>query len=140
MKEFAEKHKTGAAGANGGTVGGGGTTASPTQNATQTSGAPQQQQQPQTGTPQIVMTTGGGGTAVATHTGIKSGSPAPVLSSAPTSLGSYPISQTLETTNPGPVAWASSQQGRPTMTGGMASGRMSGAWVHCLYITFLTIS
>lgn len=57
--------------------------------------------------------------------GIKGGSPTPVLSSAPT-LGSYPISQTLETNNPGPVAWGSAQQGRPTLTGGVAAGRMSG--------------
>lgn len=36
----------------------------------------------------------------------------------------YPaISQTLNTTNPGPVQWAAT---RPTLTGGIASGRMSG--------------
>ncbi|KAF8622198.1 hypothetical protein AX15_007306 [Amanita polypyramis BW_CC] len=34
-----------------------------------------------------------------------------------------PISQTLSTTNPGPVQWA---QPRPTLTGGIPSGRMSG--------------
>lgn len=38
----------------------------------------------------------------------------------------YPISQTLNTTNPGPVAWSSAQQGRPTLTGGIPGGRASG--------------
>jgi len=60
-----------------------------------------------------------------THSGaFKSGSPAPILSSNPGD--GYPISSTLQTTNPGPVPWASAQQGRPTLTGGIAGGRMSG--------------
>ncbi|KAH7920715.1 hypothetical protein BV22DRAFT_1114755 [Leucogyrophana mollusca] len=54
----------------------------------------------------------------------KSGSPAPVLTSTPGD--GYPISTTLNTSNPGPVQWASAQQGRPTLTGGIASGRVSG--------------
>ena len=48
----------------------------------------------------------------------------------PPSLGTtnpadfYPaISQTLNTTNPGPVQWA---QTRPTLTGGITGGRLSG--------------
>ncbi|KAG2071998.1 hypothetical protein BDR04DRAFT_1191652 [Suillus decipiens] len=67
-----------------------------------------------------------GGTAAAatTATAFKSGSPAPVLTSTPGD--GYPTSQTLNTTNPGPVQWAIAQQGRPTLTGGMTSGRMSG--------------
>ncbi|KAG2363310.1 transcription initiation factor TFIID subunit A-domain-containing protein [Suillus spraguei] len=64
------------------------------------------------------------GTAVTTATAFKSGSPAPVLTSTPGD--GYPISQTLNTTNPGPVQWAAAQQGRPTLTGGMTSGRVSG--------------
>jgi transcription initiation factor TFIID subunit 12 len=36
-----------------------------------------------------------------------------------------PVSQTINTTNPGPVQWAPT---RPTLTGGIASGRMSGLW------------
>lgn len=40
----------------------------------------------------------------------------------------YPaISQTLNTTNPGPVPW---QATRPTLTGGLASGRMSGMYLN----------
>ena len=57
----------------------------------------------------------------------KSGSPAPVLTSTPGD--GYPISQTLNTTNPGPVPWATAQQGRPTLTGGLSGGRMSGQFV-----------
>ncbi|KII92417.1 hypothetical protein PLICRDRAFT_89019 [Plicaturopsis crispa FD-325 SS-3] len=57
--------------------------------------------------------------------GIKGGSPAPLLSSAP-GLSSYPISQTINSTNPGPVQWSTAQQGRPTLTGGIPSGRVSG--------------
>ncbi|KAG1875847.1 transcription initiation factor TFIID subunit A-domain-containing protein [Suillus subluteus] len=64
------------------------------------------------------------GAAATTATAFKSGSPAPVLTSTPGD--GYPISQTLNTTNPGPVQWAAAQQGRPTLTGGMTSGRLSG--------------
>jgi transcription initiation factor TFIID subunit 12 len=64
------------------------------------------------------------GAAATTATAFKSGSPAPVLTSTPGD--GYPISQTLSTTNPGPVQWAAAQQGRPTLTGGMTSGRVSG--------------
>jgi transcription initiation factor TFIID subunit 12 len=54
----------------------------------------------------------------------KSGSPGPLLSS---NVGDgYPVSATLNTTNPGPVAWSPSQQGRPTMTGGISGGRVAG--------------
>lgn len=67
---------------------------------------------------------GGTKTAATTATAFKSGSPAPVLTSTPGD--GYPISQTLNTTNPGPVQWAAAQQGRPTLTGGMTSGRVSG--------------
>lgn len=64
-----------------------------------------------------------------THSAFKSGSPAPVLSSNPGD--GYPISGTLNTTNPGPVSWASAQQGRPTLTGGIPGGRMSGLCSSC---------
>ncbi|KAI9571138.1 transcription initiation factor TFIID subunit A-domain-containing protein [Boletus coccyginus] len=59
-----------------------------------------------------------------TTSAFKSGSPAPVLTSTPGD--GYPISQTLNTTNPGPVQWGTAQQGRPTLTGGLSGGRMSG--------------
>lgn len=46
--------------------------------------------------------------------------------SASTSQG-YQISTTLNITNPGPQAWPnSSAPGRPTLTGGLPAGRMSG--------------
>ncbi|KIJ04857.1 hypothetical protein PAXINDRAFT_122587 [Paxillus involutus ATCC 200175] len=51
-------------------------------------------------------------------------SPASVLTSTPGD--GYPISQTLNTGNPGPVQWAAAQQGRPTLTGGITGGRVSG--------------
>ncbi|KIM83322.1 hypothetical protein PILCRDRAFT_440317 [Piloderma croceum F 1598] len=61
-----------------------------------------------------------------TQPGFKPG-PEPVLGADPSNSQSvYPISATLNTTNPGPVQWASAQQGRPTLTGGIAGGRMSG--------------
>jgi len=59
-----------------------------------------------------------------TSSAFKNGSLATVLTS-PAGDG-YPISQTLNTTNPGPVTWATAQQGRATLTGGMTAGRMSG--------------
>lgn len=43
---------------------------------------------------------------------------------AATSVDFYPtINSTLNTTNPGPVQWS---QTRPTLTGGIVGGRMSG--------------
>lgn len=49
--------------------------------------------------------------------------------SASTNQG-YGISATLNTTNPGPQAWPNgSPPGRPTLTGGLAAGRMSGMLV-----------
>jgi transcription initiation factor TFIID subunit 12 len=55
--------------------------------------------------------------------GIKSGSDN-LPSLAATSVDFYPtINSTLNTTNPGPVPWT---QTRPTLTGGIAGGRMSG--------------
>ncbi|KAF8843035.1 hypothetical protein BDN67DRAFT_898098 [Paxillus ammoniavirescens] len=67
-------------------------------------------------------------TAAAVSTGttsaFKSGSPASVLTA--TTGDGYPISQTLNTANPGPVQWATAQQGRPTLTGGITGGRVSG--------------
>ncbi|KAG1801036.1 uncharacterized protein HD556DRAFT_1503211 [Suillus plorans] len=69
-------------------------------------------------------TTNGTGATATTATAFKNGSPAPPLTSMPGDR--YPISQTLNTTNLGPVQWAAAQQGRPTLTGGMTSGRVSG--------------
>jgi hypothetical protein len=48
----------------------------------------------------------------------------PMLNATPGA--GYPISQTLTTTDPGAVVWPAAQQGRPTLTAGIAGGRMSG--------------
>ncbi|KAJ7685515.1 transcription initiation factor TFIID subunit A-domain-containing protein [Mycena polygramma] len=47
----------------------------------------------------------------------------PFLFSSSSDASAYPISATLNTTNPGPVAWGSS---RPSLTGGNTTGRISG--------------
>ncbi|KDR84034.1 hypothetical protein GALMADRAFT_236628 [Galerina marginata CBS 339.88] len=55
---------------------------------------------------------------------IKAGSSDSLPTLAATSVEFYPtINSTLNTTNPGPVQWA---QTRPTLTGGVVGGRMSG--------------
>jgi transcription initiation factor TFIID subunit 12 len=41
----------------------------------------------------------------------------------------YPISQTLTATDPGPVLWQTAAAGRPTLTGGMTAGRIAGAFI-----------
>jgi transcription initiation factor TFIID subunit 12 len=61
------------------------------------------------------------------QSGFKTNSPVPALGAETSNTQNvYPISATLNTTNPGPVQWQSAQQGRPTLTGGIAGGRMSG--------------
>ncbi|VDB87428.1 unnamed protein product [Peniophora sp. CBMAI 1063] len=53
--------------------------------------------------------------------------PAPLLSSSPsTSAHTFPISSQLSSTNPGVVPWNRTTDGRPTLTGGSASGRVTG--------------
>ncbi|KAI0072517.1 hypothetical protein K474DRAFT_1667760 [Panus rudis PR-1116 ss-1] len=61
-----------------------------------------------------------------TTSAFKTANPSPYLNAAPT-LESYPISSAIspaQTTTP--VQWPASQQGRPTLTGGIPAGRMSG--------------
>ncbi|THH15367.1 hypothetical protein EUX98_g9477 [Antrodiella citrinella] len=60
----------------------------------------------------------------AANAAFKTANPSPLLSQNPATEG-YPISQTIFPTNPGAVQWQSAQQGRPTLNGGMAAGRMS---------------
>ncbi|KAF9237566.1 transcription initiation factor TFIID subunit A-domain-containing protein [Melanogaster broomeanus] len=98
LKEYAEKYKP--------AVAAGGTTAS-TSATTPTTPA-----------------TAAAAVSPGTTSAFKNGSPATVLTSTPGD--GYPISQTLNSTNPGPVQWATAQQGRPTLTGGITGGRMSG--------------
>lgn len=54
---------------------------------------------------------------------LEPGTQAPILSSHNPADGYPPISQTLNSTNPGPVPWTPT---RPTLSGGIAAGRMSG--------------
>ncbi|EMD33607.1 hypothetical protein CERSUDRAFT_117708 [Gelatoporia subvermispora B] len=56
----------------------------------------------------------------------KTTNPSPFLGATPSNESTYPISSTPNVSNPGPVAWQSSQQARPTLTGGIPSGRVSG--------------
>ncbi|KZT10768.1 uncharacterized protein LAESUDRAFT_721144 [Laetiporus sulphureus 93-53] len=49
----------------------------------------------------------------------------PFLNANP-SVDSYPISQSPNPTNAGPAPWTAAQQGRPTLTGGIPSGRVAG--------------
>ncbi|KAH9059372.1 transcription initiation factor TFIID subunit A-domain-containing protein [Lactarius vividus] len=53
-------------------------------------------------------------------------SPAPMLGESSNLKDTYPISQTLNPANPGPVPWAAIAAGRPTLTGGLTAGRISG--------------
>ncbi|KAJ7723972.1 transcription initiation factor TFIID subunit A-domain-containing protein [Mycena maculata] len=78
----------------------------------------QQQQQPQTApTPQQPPQPG--------HPALKTGlDESPFLFSASPDASAYPISASLNTANPGPVPWGSS--GRPSLTGGNPTGRISG--------------
>ncbi|EPQ56944.1 hypothetical protein GLOTRDRAFT_73406 [Gloeophyllum trabeum ATCC 11539] len=59
--------------------------------------------------------------------GLKSFSVDPMLTPPPTQDSSSPApSPSINTTNPGPVQWPQAQQGRPTLTGGIAGGRVAG--------------
>jgi hypothetical protein len=49
----------------------------------------------------------------------------PFLSEIPAAIGTFPISQTLSTQSTGAGTW--SQVSRPTLTGGVAGGRIAGA-------------
>ena len=69
------------------------------------------------------------------QSGFKTNSPVPALGAETSNTQNvYPISATLNTTNPGPVQWQSAQQGRPTLTGGIAGGRMSGSFIYGISI------
>lgn len=58
---------------------------------------------------------------------IKATSTSPFLSQSPANEAGYPISATPPVvTGTGPQQWQTSQQGRPTLTAGIASGRISG--------------
>ena len=58
-------------------------------------------------------------------TAYKNSANLPLLSEIPAALGTFPISQTLSTQSTGAGTW--SQVSRPTLTGGVAGGRIAGA-------------
>ncbi|KAI0692023.1 transcription initiation factor TFIID subunit A-domain-containing protein [Cerioporus squamosus] len=64
--------------------------------------------------------------ATPTNSAFKTANPSPFLSASPVS-DPYPISQTPSVTSQGPVQWQPAQQGRPSLTGGIPSGRVTGA-------------
>ncbi|KAI0916414.1 hypothetical protein AcW1_008855 [Taiwanofungus camphoratus] len=72
-----------------------------------------------------VAGTASASSGVPVNSAFKNSNPSPFLSASPSNEG-YPISQTPNVTNPGPVQWQTAQQGRPTLTGGIPGGRISG--------------
>ncbi|KAI0745955.1 transcription initiation factor TFIID subunit A-domain-containing protein [Earliella scabrosa] len=68
--------------------------------------------------PQAAASTSAAATATAPNTALRTTNPSPFLSASPVSDG-YPISQT--------PTWPPAQQGRPSLTGGLPGGRVSGA-------------
>ena len=63
------------------------------------------------------------------NSAFKTANPSPFLSASPVS-DPYPISQMPSVTAQGPVQWQPAQQGRPSLTGGIPSGRVTGASHH----------
>ncbi|EIW63268.1 uncharacterized protein TRAVEDRAFT_142011 [Trametes versicolor FP-101664 SS1] len=61
----------------------------------------------------------------AANPAFKHASPSPFLGSTPATA--TPIPATLPTTTQGAVQWQPAQQGRPSLTGGVPSGRVAGA-------------
>ena len=58
------------------------------------------------------------------NTAYKSSTTLPLLSEIPAAIGTFPISQTLATQSTGVGTWP--QVSRPTLTGGVAGGRIAG--------------
>ena len=59
----------------------------------------------------------------------------PLLSSSPSTSGqTFPISTSLNSTNPGVVSWGRTTDGRPTLTGGAAAGRVAGTWGYIMFV------
>lgn len=58
-------------------------------------------------------------------TAYKNSATLPLLSEIPAAIGTFPISQTLTAQSTGPGTWP--QVSRPTLTGGVAGGRIAGA-------------
>ncbi|CAL1706696.1 unnamed protein product [Somion occarium] len=62
----------------------------------------------------------------ATTSAFKTSNPSPFLNQYTTQTDTYPISQSITPTSTGAAPWPSAQQGRPTLTGGIPSGRVAG--------------
>jgi len=58
------------------------------------------------------------------NTAYKNSTTLPLLSEIPAAIGTFPISQTLATQSTGVGTWP--QVSRPTLTGGVAGGRIAG--------------
>lgn len=61
-------------------------------------------------------------------TAYKNSATLPLLSEIPAAIGTFPISQTLANQNTGSGTWP--QVSRPTLSGGVAGGRIAGADHH----------
>ncbi len=87
------------------------------------------------GHPQPAASTSAAASAAATPTNsaFKTANPSPFLSASPVS-DPYPISQTPSVTSQGPVQWQPAQQGRPSLTGGIPSGRVTGAYPYMMCV------
>jgi hypothetical protein len=59
------------------------------------------------------------------NTAYKNSATLPLLSEIPAAIGTFPISQTLGNQSTGSGTWP--QVSRPTLTGGVAGGRIAGA-------------
>ncbi|KAI0744145.1 transcription initiation factor TFIID subunit A-domain-containing protein [Daedaleopsis nitida] len=105
LKSYADKHKIAAA------------------QAASTSATPTQASQPQQ---PAASTSPATAAPTPTNSAFKTTNPSPFLSASPVS-DPYPISQTPSVTAQGAVQWQPAQQGRPSLTGGIPSGRVSGA-------------
>ncbi|KAI0779417.1 transcription initiation factor TFIID subunit A-domain-containing protein [Fomes fomentarius] len=79
------------------------------------------------GPPQSTASTSSSSTTATApgSTALRTTNPSPFLSASPVSDG-YPISTTPSVTAQGAVQWQPAQQGRPSLTGGIPSGRVSG--------------
>lgn len=88
-------------------------------------------------TPQPTATTTTTGVHPTAYKSVEAAASGPTLVNANPGDHYPPISQVLNTTNPGAVQW---QTTRPTLTGGLASGRMSGMLIEChIVITYRPI-
>ncbi|KAH9942408.1 transcription initiation factor TFIID subunit A-domain-containing protein [Epithele typhae] len=110
LKQYAEKHK----------VASGASTAAAAPVRPSSQGA-----QPGASTSAATSTTTS--TPTIPNTAFKTTTPSPFLGSTSTSASQYPITANPTITPQGAVQWQPAQQGRPSLTGGLPSGRISGA-------------